>query len=164
MKSLTKHMKVDLQLPSFERASEWLNGQTTARQTKGIQHLFTFGPSVRKLQRPTAQVAELRDQRKREGLRVIAVHVPQSGCGEESASVRDAIARLNVTEPCALDNDYKVSQGHEDLPAYFLFDPEARSAALQPGQMVWRASKTNWTRCSPSCEQVVLSARRASCF
>ena len=45
--------------------------------------------------------------------------------------MRDAISRLNLTEPCALDNDQKVSHGQEDLPAYFLFDPEGeiRSSA-----------------------------------
>src|SRR6185369_3478123 len=71
-----------------------------------------------------AQVAELRDQRRREGLRVIAVHVPQSEAEKSSRPVRDAITRLNLTEPCALDNNLKISQGQEDLPVYFLFDPE----------------------------------------
>ena len=125
-------MKVDLQLPSFERATEWLNGQITAPQTKGhptLVHLWSISSEISKTN--LAQVAGLRDQRKREGLRVIAVHVPQSDAEKNPRLVRDAIARLNVTEPCALDNDYKVSQGHEDLPAYFLFDPEGeiRSSA-----------------------------------
>ena len=125
-------MKVDVQLPSFERASEWLNGQTSARQTKGhptLIHLWSISSETSKAN--LAQVAELRDQRKREGLRVVAVHVPQSDAEKSPRLVRDAIARLNVTEPCALDNDYKVSHGHEDLPAYFLLDPEGeiRSSA-----------------------------------
>lgn len=125
-------MKVDLQLPSFERASEWLNGQVAARQTKGhptLVHFWSISSETSKSN--LAQVAELRDQRKREGLRVIAVHVPQSDAEKSPRAVRDAITRLNVTEPCALDNDYKVSQGHEDLPAYYLFDPkgEIRSSA-----------------------------------
>ncbi len=118
-------MKVDLQLPSFERASAWLNGQTTAQQTKGhptLVHFWSISSETSKTN--LAHVAELRDQRKREGLRVIAVHVPQSEAEKNSRAVRDAIARLNLTEPCALDNDLKVSQGQKDLPAYFLFDPE----------------------------------------
>jgi hypothetical protein len=150
-------MKVDLQLPSFERASEWLNGQTAARQTKGhptLVHLWSIGSESSKTN--LAQVAELRDQRKREGLRVIAVHVPQSDAEKSPHLVRDAIARLNVTEPCALDNDHQVSQGYEELPAYFLLDPE--------GEIRSSASKTSWTRCSPSCEPAHLSAWRASCF
>ena len=112
-------MKVDLQLPSFERATEWLNGQTTARQTKGhptLVHFWSISSESSKIN--LTHVAELRDQRKREGLRVIAVHVPQSEAQKNPRTVRDAIARLNLTEPCALDNDLKVSQEQKDLPAY----------------------------------------------
>ena len=127
-------MKVDLQLPSFERASEWLNGQTTSWQTKGhptLVHFWSISSETSKTN--LAQVAELRDQRKREGLRVIAVHVPQSEAEKNPRAVRDAIARLNVTEPCALDNDLKVSQGVEELPAYFLFDPEGEIRSTATG-------------------------------
>src|SRR5215216_3618855 len=125
-------MKVDLQLPSFERATEWLNGQATARQTKGHPTLVHFWSiSSERSKTNLTHVAELRDQRKREGLRVVALHVPQSEAEKDSRTVRDAIARLNVTEPCALDNDYNVSQGQKTLTAFFLFDPEGeiRSSA-----------------------------------
>ena len=125
-------MNAELQLPSFERASEWLNGQTTAPQTKGHPTLVHFWSiSSERSKTNLAQVAELRDHRKREGLLVIAVHVPQSEAEKNPRVVRDAAARLNVTEPCALDNDHQVSHGQEKLPAYFLFDPkgEIRSSA-----------------------------------
>ncbi len=125
-------MKVDAQLPSFERATEWLNGRATARQTKGhptLVHLWSISSETAKTN--LAHVAQIRDQRRREGVRVIAVHVPQSEAEKDPKAVRDAILRLNLTEPCALDNDHKVSQGQEELPAYFLFDPEGeiRSSA-----------------------------------
>ncbi len=118
-------MKLEQQLPSFERATEWLNGRVTARQTKGhptLVHFWSISSEAAK--NNLAQVAEIRDQRKREGLRVIAVHVPQSEAEKDSKAVRDAADRLNLTEPCALDNSQEVSQGQEDLPAYFLFNPE----------------------------------------
>jgi hypothetical protein len=125
-------MKVDAQLPSFERATEWLNGRVTTRQTKGhptLVHFWSISSETAKTN--LAQVAQIRDQRKREGIRVIAVHVPQSQAEKDPKAVRDAISRLNLTEPCALDNDHRVSQGQEELPAYFLFDPdgEIRSSA-----------------------------------
>src|SRR5215204_7431558 len=114
-------MKVELQSPSFESATEWLNRRVTARQIKGhptLVHFWSVSSETSKIN--LTQVAQLRDQRKREGLRVIAVHVPQSDADKDPRIVRDAIARLNLTEPCALDNDYKVSRGYEKLPAYFL--------------------------------------------
>jgi hypothetical protein len=124
--------KVVLQLPSFAEATEWLNRQITPRQTKGhptLVHLWSLSSEPSKTN--LAQVAELRDQRKREGVRVIAVHVPQSEAEKDPGAVRNAIERLNLTEPCALDNDHKVSHG-QDLPAYFLFDPEGeiRSSSM----------------------------------
>ena len=127
-------MKVDLQFPSFERATEWLNARATTRQTKGHPTLVHFWSiSSEDAKTSLAQVAQIRDQRKREGVRVIAVHVPQSEAEKDFKTVRDAAIRLNLTEPCALDNDRKVSHGQEDLPAYFLFDPEGESRSSASG-------------------------------
>src|SRR5215217_1339812 len=127
-------MKVELQLPSFEEATVWLNRQTTTREIKGHPTLVHFWSLSSELSKTNlAQIAELRDQRKREGLRVVAVHVPQSETEKDPRTVRDAITRLNLTEPCALDNDYKVSHGHENLPTYFLFDPEGEISASATG-------------------------------
>ena len=132
-KAQNPQMKVDLQLPSFEGATEWLNRQTVNLQTKGrptLVHFWSISSETSKTN--LAQVAELRDQRKREGLRVIAVHVPQSEAEKDARTVRKAIERLNITEPCALDNDYKLLLDcPEVVPGYYLFDIEGglRSSA-----------------------------------
>lgn len=122
-------MKVNLQLPSFEGAFEWLNRQSAILPTKGHPMLVHFWSISSETSRTNlAQVAELRDQRRREGLRVIAVHVPQSEAEKDPRAVHDAITRLNLTEPCALDNKHELRNallnGHDVLPAYYLFDPE----------------------------------------
>lgn len=124
--------KADLQFESFDRATEWVNGRVSARQAKGhptLVHLWSISSEAAK--NNLAQVAQIRDQRKREGVRVIAVHVPQSDSEQIIRTVREAATRLNVTEPCALDNDQRVTNGLEELPAYFLFDHEGelRSSA-----------------------------------
>src|SRR5215212_6885080 len=127
-------MKVESQAPSFEQASEWLNRRITARQTKGhptLVHFWSISSEASKTN--LALVAELRDQRKREGLRVVAVHVPQSEAEKDPAAVRGAIERLNLTEPCALDNDYNISRGPTDLPAYFLLDPDGEIRSIATG-------------------------------
>jgi predicted Ser/Thr protein kinase len=129
-------MKLDLQLLSFAGATEWLNRQADTRQTKGHPTLVHFWSTSSETSIINmTQVAELRDQRKREGLRVVAVHVPQAESEKHSRVVRDAIARLNLTEPCALDNDRAISKaflnGGNVVPAYCLFDTEGelRSSA-----------------------------------
>ncbi|HEX6042920.1 MAG TPA: protein kinase [Pyrinomonadaceae bacterium] len=127
-------MKVELQLPSFEGATDWLNrenpnapntAEAIKREIKGrpaLVHFWSLSsePSITNL----AQISDLRDQRKREGLRVVAVHSPQSEAEKDPQAVRDAIKRLNVTEPCALDNDHQLQRafGDDVLPKYYLFD------------------------------------------
>src|SRR3954454_12891303 len=127
-------MKVELQSESFELANEWLNRRVTTRQTKGhptLVHFWSISSETSKTN--LMQVAQLRDQRKREGLRVVAVHVPQSDAEKDPRTVLDAITRLNLTEPCGLDNDHKVSHGQENLPAYFLLDPDGEIRASTTG-------------------------------
>ena len=123
--------KVDTKLPSFAGATEWLNrtaaGIPEAKNLKGHPALVHFwSASSEDAKTNLSQVAQLRDQRKRDGLRVIAIHSPQSGAEKDERVVRDAAGRFNLTEPCGLDNDHRLSEefGHEPeaLPAYYLFD------------------------------------------
>ena len=127
--------QVAMKLPSFEVATEWLNRATAElRETKSLEtkghptlvHFWSLSSETSKTN--LAQVAQLRDQRKREGLRVIAVHSPQSEPEKDSRAVRAAAERLNLTEPCALDNNHRLRDSFatspDDLPAYYLFDAE----------------------------------------
>jgi serine/threonine protein kinase len=61
---------------------------------------------------------------------VIAVHVPNSDAEKDHSAVREAAQRLNLTEPCALDNDHKLVDRflnkRDSLPAYFLFDNQSK--------------------------------------
>src|ERR1043166_9251822 len=123
MVSRVSKSKIDFRLPSLAQATEWLNAKSGPQQVKGhptLVHFWSISSETAKTN--LAQVVELRDQRRREGLRVIAVHVPQSEAEKSSRAVRDATTRLNLTEPCALDNNLKLAQ--KDLPVYFLCDPE----------------------------------------
>lgn len=131
-------MNVELQLPSFSGASDWLNLERPAatnqdriealkRETKGrpiLVHFWSLSSEPAKTN--LMEIADWRDQRKREGLRVIAVHSPQSAAEKKQRAVRDAAERLNLIEPCALDNEQRLRDEFADhsgaLPAYFLFD------------------------------------------
>jgi predicted Ser/Thr protein kinase len=125
-------MKLDSKLPSLAAATEWLNRATAEpreTETKGhptLVHFWSLSSDTSKTN--LAQVAQLRDQRKREGLRVVAIHSPQSEAEKDARTVREAAERLNVAEPCALDNRDRwrtaFANGPDDLPAYYLFDHE----------------------------------------
>ena len=126
-------MKVDSPLPSLAGATAWLNGTPNPRDTKGhtlLIHFWSLSSETAKAN--LSQIAELRDQWKREGLRVIGVHVPNSQAEKEAAEVREALGRFNITEPCALDNDLKLCTEFENkeqaLPAYYVFDIDGKLA------------------------------------
>jgi predicted Ser/Thr protein kinase len=132
-------MKLDTKLSSLAAATEWLNRATAGpreTETKGhptLVHFWSLSSETSKTN--LAQVAQLREQRKREGLRVVAVHSPQSEAEKDSHAVRDAVERLNVTEACALDNDHRLSRAFDpgDLPAYYLFDIDGNLRCVEIG-------------------------------
>jgi predicted Ser/Thr protein kinase len=136
-------MEVDSHLQSLDGVTEWLNratdgGKPGSLQTKGrptLVHFWSISSETSKTN--LAHVAQLRDQRKREGLRVIGVHSPRSEAEKDSRAVREAVARLNLIEPCALDNEHKLRDeffAEQDvLPAYYLFDPQAKLRASTTG-------------------------------
>jgi serine/threonine-protein kinase len=142
-------MKVELQRPSFSEAIDWLNLerpnatnhdriQALKRETKGrpiLVHFWSLSSEPAKIN--LMQVADWRDQRKRQGLRVIAVHSPQSEAEKKQRTVREAVEKLNLTEPCALDNEHKLRDAFDGqrhvLPAYFLFDIDGTLRASSSG-------------------------------
>src|SRR4029078_1885538 len=101
MVSKVSKLKIDFRLPTLAEATEWLNSRSGAQQVKGhpiLVHFWSISSETAKTN--LAQVADCRHQPRREGRRVIAVHVPQSEAENSPRPVREAIARLNLTEPC----------------------------------------------------------------
>lgn len=142
-------MKDDSQLPSLSGASDWLNlkatdkesraKDTVMRGTKGRPTLVHFWSSNNEVSKNNiAQVAQLRDQHRRDGLRTIAIHSLDAGEKLDSQAVRDSVQRLNVTEPCAIDIDHQLRKlffnESDQIPAYFLFDTEGRLKASASGE------------------------------
>ena len=74
-------MKVGTVLPSFDDASEWLNRMTpNPREFNGrptLVHFWSISSDIAEANLP--HIAELRDQRKRDGLRVIAIDFWKKG-------------------------------------------------------------------------------------
>ena len=132
-------MKVDSPLPPIPATTVWLNHTPDPRATKGhptLIHFLSFNSETARLN--LSHVAELRDSRKREGLRVIAVLVPSTESERNTQSATEALSRLNLTEPCAIDIDGKLSEAFENnednLPAYYLFDIEGRLRTFSRGE------------------------------
>jgi thiol-disulfide isomerase/thioredoxin len=134
-------MRIGTELPSFEGATEWFNatGAHAAAEAEGhpvLVHFWSVSCGLCKENLP--RVAEWRDRRASEGLRVVAVHMPRYPADTDAEAVREAVAAYNITEPCAVDNQHRLRDAFRNeqgyVPAYYLFDAEGRLRGFAAGE------------------------------
>jgi eukaryotic-like serine/threonine-protein kinase len=115
--------------PTCDVLAEIVKGRPT------IVHFWSINSEDSKIN--LSQLSQLRDERRREGLRVVAVHLALSEQKIDAQAVHHAVERFNLTEPCALDDDDKVREAfliQEDaVPAYYLFDPQGKLTCFASG-------------------------------
>ena len=134
-------MRIGTHMPRLDGATEWF-GATQAHAESEAQghpvlvHFWSVSCGTCKDNMP--RVAEWRDGRREDGLRVIAVHMPRYEADTDVEAVREAIANNNITEPCAIDNQHKLrdifqnEQGY--VPAYYLFDAQGKLRSFAAGE------------------------------
>jgi len=134
-------MRIGTEMPSLEGATEWFNatGAHAAAEAKGhptLVHFWSVSCGMCKENLP--RVAEWRDRRAAEGLRVIAVHMPRHEADTDTEAVRDAVVTYKITEPCAVDNQHVLRDAFQNeqgyVPAYYLFDAEGHLRGFAAGE------------------------------
>lgn len=134
-------MRIGTEMPSLDGATEWF-GATEAHavaESKGhptLVHFWAISCGICKDNMP--RVAEWRESKRDQGLRVIAVHMPRYESDTDVELVREAIANYNITEPCAVDNQHKLRDAFHNeqgyVPAYYLFDAEGKLRSFAAGE------------------------------
>ena len=134
-------MRIGTEMPSFDGATEWFNATGAAAEAgaKGhptLVHFWSVSCGTCKENLP--RVAEWREGRAEEGLRVVAIHMPRSEADTDVEAVREAVAAYGITEPCAVDNGHKLRDAfqneHGYVPAYYLFDAEGKLRGFAAGE------------------------------
>ncbi|HEY0006592.1 MAG TPA: protein kinase [Pyrinomonadaceae bacterium] len=134
-------MNIGTQMPTLDGATEWLNatGAGAAAQAVGhptLVHFWSVSCGICK--ENMARVAEWRDKLREKGLRVIAVHMPRYEEETDTEGVREAMASLKMSEPCAVDNEHALRDAfqneHGYVPAYYLFDAQGRLKSFAAGE------------------------------
>ena len=155
-------MKIGTQMPSLDGATEWFGATQAHAQAESAGHptlVHFWSVSCDLCKENLPRVAEWRDGRAGEGLRVIAVHMPRYEADTDVEAVREAIAKYNITEPCAIDNEHKLrdafqnEQGH--VPAYYLFDAEGKLKSFAAGER-------GLNMIAPALERLLASSPQAS--
>jgi thiol-disulfide isomerase/thioredoxin len=133
--------RIGTEMPSLGGATEWINGSeaeaaSEAKQQPTLVHFWSVSCGICKENMP--RVSEWRDKFKGQGLRVVAVHMPRYPSDQDVEAVREAIARYNITEPCAIDNEHRLRDAfqneHGYVPAYYLFDAQGKLRSFAAGE------------------------------
>jgi len=134
-------MRIGTEMPALDGATEWFGGtqahaEALAHEGPTLVHFWSVSCGMCKENLP--RVAAWREQRKAEGLRVIAVHMPRYEADTDVEAVRDAIAKYGITEPCAIDNQLKLRDAFQNdqgyVPAYYLFDEQGKLRSFAAGE------------------------------
>jgi thiol-disulfide isomerase/thioredoxin len=134
-------MRIGTEMPSLDGATEWFGGtqahaEQLAREGPTLVHFWSVSCGICKENLP--RVTAWRDERRHEGLRVIAVHMPRYESDTDVEAVREAIAGYGITEPCAIDNEHKLRDAFQNeqgyVPAYYLFDSERKLRSFAAGE------------------------------
>ena len=134
-------LRIGTEMPALDGATEWFGGtqpdaEQLARGGPTLVHFWSVSCGICKENMP--RVAAWRDERKHEGLRVIAVHMPRYESDTDVEAVREAISSCGITEPCAIDNLHQLRDAFQNeqgyVPAYYLFDAERKLRSFAAGE------------------------------
>jgi len=103
-------LPIEGELPSLDRATEWLNsGPLTAAGLRGKVVLVDFWTySCINWLRSLPYVRAWAEKYKDQGLVVIGVHTPEFAFEKDLANIRRAAQEMRVDYPIAVDSDYGV--------------------------------------------------------
>ncbi len=124
------NLPVEGVMPPLSGATTWINSPPLTReQLRGkvvVVDFWTYSciNCLRALPYVRAWAEKYRDQ----GLVVIGVHTPEFAFEKSEANVREAVARLGVTYPVAMDNDFAVWRAFNNQywPAHYFIDAQGR--------------------------------------
>lgn len=133
-------MKIGTPMPSLEGATEWLNGTQAHAEAEALGHptlIHFWSVSCGICKENMPRVAQLRDRKRDQGLRVVAVHMPMYKADLDVERVRDLISLLGMSEPVAVDHRAKLRDAFLNdegyVPAYYFFDAEGKLRSFAAG-------------------------------
>jgi cytochrome c biogenesis protein CcdA/thiol-disulfide isomerase/thioredoxin len=126
----SKALPVEGSLPSLAGAVEWLNSPPlTPDELKGKVVLVDFWTySCINCLRSIPYVRAWADKYKDQGLVVIGVHAPEFAFEKNIGNVKQAVAKLRIDYPVAIDNDYAIWRAfsNEYWPADYFIDANGK--------------------------------------
>ena len=134
-------MRIGTPMPSLHGATEWFGGTQANAENQAFSHptlVHFWSTSCGICKQNMPRITEWREGLRDEGLRLIAVHMPRYEADTDVEKVREMISAMNMTEPCAVDNEHKLKDAFQNeqgyVPAYYLFDGQGKLRSFAAGE------------------------------
>ena len=134
-------LRIGTEMPSLEGATDWLTGglESALAETSGkvtLVHFWSVSCGICKENMP--HIAQWRDEKYEDGLRLVAVHMPRYPADTDLEAVKAAIEKYQIAEPCAIDNEHKLRDAFKNdqgfVPAYYVFDQTGKLKGFAAGE------------------------------
>ena len=134
-------MKIGTEMPRLDGATEWFGGTQAHAESEitghpTLVHFWSASCGICKDNLP--RVAQWRDEKRSQGLRVVGIHMPRYETDTDVDQVRELIGKYGITEPVAVDNEHKLKDAFHNhngyVPAYYLFDAEGKLKSFAAGE------------------------------
>ncbi len=156
-------MRIGTEMPALAGATEWFGGTQAQAEEAAVGHptlVHFWSASCGICKENLPRVGQWRDEKKEQGLRVIAIHMPRYEADTDIKTVRDLISKFGITEPCAVDNEHKLKEAFQNdqgfVPAYYLFDAEGKLKSFAAGERGLDILKSAIERVLPTVEEQVV--------
>jgi thiol-disulfide isomerase/thioredoxin len=156
-------MKIGTEMPRLDGATEWFGGTQAHAEAEvaghtTLVHFWSASCGICKDNLP--RVAEWRDKKRLQGLRVIGIHMPRYESDTNVDTVRELIGQYGITEPVAIDNEHKLKEAFHNhqgfVPAYYLFDREGKLKSFAAGERGLDMLQSALERILPEGAEVVI--------
>jgi thiol-disulfide isomerase/thioredoxin len=157
-------MKLGTEMPRLEGATEWFGGTQAHAESESVGHptlVHFWSASCGICKDNLPRVAQWRDEKRQQGLRVIGIHMPRYESDTNVETVRELIGQYGITEPVAVDNEHKLKDAFHNhqgfVPAYYLFDSEGKLKSFAAGERGLDMLKSALERVLPAAEEAVVT-------
>jgi thiol-disulfide isomerase/thioredoxin len=156
-------MKIGTEMPRLDGATEWFGGTQAHAEAEvaghpTLVHFWSISCGICKDNLP--RLAQWRDEKRHQGLRVIGIHMPRYESDTNVDEVRELIGQYGITEPVAIDNEHKLKDAFHNhqgfVPAYYLFDGEGKLKSFAAGERGLDMLKSALERILPEAAEVVV--------
>jgi thiol-disulfide isomerase/thioredoxin len=130
-------MRIGDEIPTFEGATEFLNGELNLEIGKPtLVHFWATSCGICKEKMP--QLREMINSYGEKGLQTVAIHMPRYEADTNMETVRETVGKIGVTEVCAVDNEHKLKDAFKNeqgwVPVYYLFNEEGKLKSRAAGE------------------------------